>query len=319
MKRNQSVSPILMIIQIVLGGAAGIFVAVMTLDYFWEIDVIGRGKKQPVVARAAKPASPPRIVAERPVAAPAQPKAEQPAPQARIRPEPPPLPPPQPAPLLAPEPEPAAPEPAVEAAPQPIEAPAEPEPVPPEPLLAEPEPEPVPEPAADESGDSLVLYNTHNWNYGERGTKTCNVYLRRFDSLEPIWAKTGVEIAWEGRSKGNPSTTVRLPDIKYDIVRIEVVTWEGVGGGLAEVAVLNKGSNIALRKPAMASAPYRANSDVCSAQMVTDGIADESSPEAGDGKGYWLLPSGTPGWIEILVHQPRVPPKGRSSRSKRGR
>ena len=171
---------------------------------------------------------------------------------------------------------------------------------------------PTKEPPEELTGDLLAIYNTHNWHYGGRGAKTCNVNLRLGSKV--VWKKDDVAVAWDSSKMTNPKTTVSLPDLKYDIVRIEIVAGEGEGGGLAEIEVLRKGKNIALGKPVMASVIYNPDSvQICAPEMVNDGIVDESRPEAGDGKGYWLLPSSKPGWIEILIAG-AVAPKRRAPR-----
>jgi hypothetical protein len=121
-----------------------------------------------------------------------------------------------------------------------------------------------------------------------------------------VWEEKAIPVAWDGAKKTNPKTTVDIPAIKYDTVHIEVVEWVGGGGGLAEIELIRNGKNIALRKPAMASAAYSADHpEHCTAQMVNDGIVDEGR-DAGDGKGYWLLPTGKAGWIEVFVGPTKV-------------
>ena len=76
---------------------------------------------------------------------------------------------------------------------------------------------------------------------------------------------------------------------------------------MAEAEILRGDKNIVRGRPAQASVMYNPNSlQQCGAQMINDGIVDESQPEAGDGNGYWLLPSGKAGWIEIMVSGPNT-------------
>jgi len=55
--RNRPKSyPVASIVQVVLGGALGIFLAVLILNYFWGIDILGKAKKsEPIAARLEKP------------------------------------------------------------------------------------------------------------------------------------------------------------------------------------------------------------------------------------------------------------------------
>jgi hypothetical protein len=164
---------------------------------------------------------------------------------------------------------------------------------PPKPTLTEP----VTDEAAKGVADVLVIYNTHNWQYGERGARMCNVFLRL--GTKSVWEQKDIEVAWD--ETANVETRLELGAVKYDTVRIEITKCEGASGGLAEVEVLRNGKNIAFRKPAMASVVYNPeNRAVCIPQMINDGIKDEER-DGGDGKGYWLLPDTKPGWIEILI------------------
>lgn len=335
--RPQS-SPVVWIIQVVLGGVLGMFVAVLTLNYFWGIDILGKAKKQqPVAANLEKS----RVVPSRePIVGGSASHRAQPEtiPVPRLTPTSPatqPIPPetkPMPVepatvpPIASPgadlsiPPKPVTPDvspvvprtdtPSVPRTDVTPEIPQTPKGTPPAmppddsrktapPVTKSPDVPPTALPKKA-TGDVLAIYNTHNWTYGDRGAKICNIQLTL--NAKEVWRNENVIVAWDAAKKANPKTTIELPDIKYDTVRIEVVKWEGAGGGLAEVQILRSGKNIALGKPAMANAVYNPESPhLCTPQMINDGFGDESMDEAGDGKGYWLLPSNKAGWIEIVV------------------
>lgn len=298
---NRQRNPLAMMLQVVLGGAAGIFFAVLVLNYFWKIDILGQSGSLKVAAAKPAPSPPaakqqPRQPQPLPVTAAAIPK---PRPEPQRQPEP--LPgPPRPEHPTEPEPEPSPeiPTPPVSVSAQEID-PAY------SPPADKPPPAPEESPAAaavKPGGDVLEIYNTHNWNYGGYGAKTVNVYLRT-TAGKVVWKKEGVAVAYDASKKTNPKTTVVLPGgVKYDILRVEITAFEGSGAGLAEIALMRAGKNVALGRPVAVSEIYNPGSPaLCAPQMVVDGIADESSKAAGDGKGYWLLPSGKSGWVEILA------------------
>jgi len=201
--------------------------------------------------------------------------------------------------------------------PEPVAIPAEPsipiapkpEPVAELPPAAPPKPIAPPEPPAEPkavvksspTGDVLSIYNTHNWRYGDRGAKSCTVKLGLLSS-KIVWQKSDIELLWD--KDHNERTDIPLPNVKYDVIRIEFPDWRGQGCGLAEVEILRRGKNIALGKPAIASVAYSSET-LCTAKMLTDGIADESDPKATDGNGYWLLPSAKTGWVEIVLTNSR--------------
>jgi len=141
---------------------------------------------------------------------------------------------------------------------------------------------------------ALILWNTHNHTHGDRGAKICNVLLSRNGTT--VWEKNGFPLAWD--PGGNPPTVVDLPPVAFDRVRIDVVEWNGVGGGLAEIEIYRGGRNIARGAYARTSRVY-STTGACGPTMATDGNIDQEA----DGKGYWLLPTHTPGWIEIDLGQ----------------
>jgi hypothetical protein len=103
----------------------------------------------------------------------------------------------------------------------------------------------------------------------------------------------GIALAWD--AKVNPKAEVRLPRVIYDSLRIDIVKAYRVSGGLSEIEVWRRGKNIARGGAARASVPYNPAFPRCTPAMATDGIIQQEE----DAKGYWLLPTAEPGWIEV--------------------
>jgi hypothetical protein len=143
----------------------------------------------------------------------------------------------------------------------------------------------------------LAIYNTHNWRYGNFRAKECNVFLLR--SGRPVAEFTRVPLNWDRES--NPPTNIPLKNLLFDAIRIELLSWEMEGAGLAEVQLIVDGKNRLAGAAARASGIYNPNKPGdCTPAMVTDGVIDENK-DGRDGAGYWLLRPRTVGWIEIAV------------------
>ena len=97
--------------------------------------------------------------------------------------------------------------------------------------------------------DKIVLWNTHNNHWADRGTTACNVELRQGGQV--VWSKKDVHVAWSNVDE--PATEIPIPDIPFDTVHVDVTAWMGWGAGLCEIEVIQGGQNIALGKPVKAS------------------------------------------------------------------
>lgn len=138
------------------------------------------------------------------------------------------------------------------------------------------------------TADKIILINTHNNTNNDRGTLVANVHL--FRGNKAIWSRMAVAVAWQAGS--SPSTTISIPGVAFDRVRVEVVKWQGVGGGLDEIRVIKEGRNISTNAKTAASGFF---DNRFNPSTVTDGIIESNSP-----KGYWLLPDGVAGWIDLV-------------------
>jgi hypothetical protein len=139
----------------------------------------------------------------------------------------------------------------------------------------------------------IVLWNTHNSRFNTSGTLQCNVVL--FHLGLPVWRANKVDLPW--KQSEDTFSTVDVPPMRFDIVRVEIVKWRGYSGGLAEIEVWRDGKNVALHQQTRASG---AADRLTLAARATDGVTSSNSYK----DGYWLLPDNQAGWIEISLAKP---------------
>jgi hypothetical protein len=141
------------------------------------------------------------------------------------------------------------------------------------------------------SGDRIVIWNQYNGKeYQDRGTNEINLSL--MSGGRPVWSKRGVVVPWQGGE--DTFVSVNAPRVAYDVLRIEIVSWHKLGGGLAEIEVYRSGQNIA-KGAQVAVSKTPAGSPPPS--MLVDGITTSARVSAG----YWILPDKTPGTIDIQI------------------
>jgi hypothetical protein len=138
--------------------------------------------------------------------------------------------------------------------------------------------------------DRLVIWNTTGGPANDRGAKTINILLMYRGA--PVWKRLNVPLDWAAGKE--TSITVTLPKMAFDAVRVEVIQWRGLGGGLGEIQVFRGSDNIALNAQTGASAAYDKR---FAPSQLTDGVT--SSHDAA--KGYWLLPNAVAGWAEVVL------------------
>lgn len=135
--------------------------------------------------------------------------------------------------------------------------------------------------------DKIVLWNTHNAGHYDRGTLMCKVSLLFRGNV--IDSKV-LPVVWK---KGEQASTVyRPPTRRVDQVRVDVLKWHQVGGGLAEVEVYQGDTNLSLGVAANASGML---DERFPAEAVTDGDRGTPSRYAG----VWLLPGDKVGWVQV--------------------
>jgi len=142
-------------------------------------------------------------------------------------------------------------------------------------------------------GHKIVIWNTHNSRYNTSGALECNVVLLKGKTV--AWRSDKVALPWKRGT--DTSATVLAPPKDFDTVRVEVIKWQGYSGGLAEIEVWQGKDNIAIGRPARASASLDSRTlPAC----VTDGVTTSSVYK----DGYWLLPDNQAGWVEVSLARP---------------
>ena len=143
------------------------------------------------------------------------------------------------------------------------------------------------EPATD--GTILSVWNQYNSGYRDRGSDKVQVQLFRGANL--LHEIGPLAMPWE--EKVDKRLAIPLPPkLVFDRVRVKVLSWHGMGGGLSEIQLMGNGKNLLAKWAPSASDWYDERFD---ADRVIDGITSS----ADFGKGYWLLPDNAPGWIEL--------------------
>ena len=155
--------------------------------------------------------------------------------------------------------------------------------------------------------DKLVVWNCNNHSHKDRGMLTCNVELRKDGKV--VWSKQGVPITWSADEE--PATTIPLPKIAFDTLRVETASYHSLGAGLCEVEIF-RGTPISLRGSRRRQAEISVRQFPASAAV--DGIRDSSQAETG----YWLGPDRQTAWIEVQVAPPAEQAKEKYKPAKGG-
>ena len=143
--------------------------------------------------------------------------------------------------------------------------------------------------------DRVVVWNQHNGVRKDRGTTTFN--LRLFRHGKEVFKQEELPLPWEAEQ--DTHAAVSLPPVRCDRLRVEIESWHGEGGGLAEIEVFSGDKNLALGCPADSSNHFDRQYDFIP-ERVTDGITTSAKEDVG----YWLLPSGQKGWIDVDLAAP---------------
>ncbi len=134
---------------------------------------------------------------------------------------------------------------------------------------------------------------TNNHGYHSHGMLSCNVELRKSGQI--VWSKKAVPVAWSKDEE--PATTIPLPKIAFDSLRVETATYQMWGTALCEVEILQGRENLARGKPVKVSGSWDARYP---ATALIDGIKNSSQ----EGVGYWVAPDRELGWVEVQVAAP---------------
>ena len=141
-------------------------------------------------------------------------------------------------------------------------------------------------------GGVLSLWNQYNSGHGDRGTDKVQVEL--FSGARLVHQAGPLEVPWAAGT--DKCLDIPLPRmLAFDRVRVAVLSWHGHGGGLSEIQLMSKGVNLLATWKPSASETY--DPMYFDADRVIDGITTSKN----FGKGYWLLPDNTTGWIELTA------------------
>lgn len=147
------------------------------------------------------------------------------------------------------------------------------------------------------TADRLILWNQHNAQWNDRGTLAVNVLLLR--KGKNIWRQGNLSIPWAPNA--DTKVEVEVPPVVFDKVRIDIIRWQGRGGGLAEIQVFAGTVNLAAGAKVSASeyliAPPGIPRDVHAADKLTDGVTSSGNYP----NGYWLSGENRSGWAEVEV------------------
>jgi hypothetical protein len=154
----------------------------------------------------------------------------------------------------------------------------------------------------------IVIWNTHNFHYRDRGTEVCNLIL--FDGERKIWSKDDVQVPWQADAPS--SASIDVPAARFDRLRVEITRCHGRSAGLAEIQIFRGDTNIAQGCRATTDGHY--DSGGIKPENVTDGVTTDS----GNGKGYWLHDKPT-GWIEVHLDAHADQPAEATPDAKTGR
>ncbi len=138
--------------------------------------------------------------------------------------------------------------------------------------------------------DKLVLWNCHCNHWKDRGLLSAHIELRKANQV--VWSKRDIAVAWSKDEE--PATTIPLPRIAFDALRVETASYHGEGTALCEVEILRGGINVARGKPVRASGSHQ---PALMPDAIVDGIRDSANPTAG----YWQGPNQQLAWVEIQV------------------
>ncbi|MFK8115131.1 MAG: hypothetical protein AB8B91_23215 [Rubripirellula sp.] len=124
----------------------------------------------------------------------------------------------------------------------------------------------------------LVIWNLPlDQSLHPRSTPLVNIRL--FNGAQAVWKRVGLRL-----NRNLASNPVRLPNVMFDRVMIEMPRWIGSGNGLAEVQVFVGKENVALGRPCEVSSIETLPMHLDDQHALTDGITNPTQV----GEGYWI-------------------------------
>ncbi len=139
----------------------------------------------------------------------------------------------------------------------------------------------------------LTLWNQHNGNSNDRGTKTCKIQALKDGKV--VWENNQFKMLWRPAQDVKRSITIPLKAGKVDTFKITITEWIDEGGGLAEIEIYYNEKNISKECSVSVSAMW--DNEHFKADKLIDGITTSKK----DFEGYWILPNKQEGWVEIQL------------------
>lgn len=147
-------------------------------------------------------------------------------------------------------------------------------------------------PVLDPNGTTVVVWNQHNGPFNDRGTKRINVAL--ITDKKEVFRQNDIDIPWEPGK--DTFVVVKVPTVRTDSVRVEIVDAVDNQGGLAEIQFFRYGKNLARKRKVTVNGFWEQNPR-CAAEMLTDTITTSHEHLVG----YWLPPTKEKGWAEVRL------------------
>jgi len=140
----------------------------------------------------------------------------------------------------------------------------------------------------------LTLWNQHNGDNGERGTTACKIEALKDGKV--VWKNDKFKLLWRLKQDTKGTVSIPLPPTSpgIDEIKVTVIEWVQLGGGLSEIQVFKNDKDITDQCTVTVSA---ALDNRYGADKLTDKITTSKTKDVG----YWLLPDKTPGMIDIKL------------------
>ena len=138
-----------------------------------------------------------------------------------------------------------------------------------------------------------MLWNCNNHGLNDRGMLSCDVELRSGGKV--VYSLPNVATAWVKNEE--PATTIRLPKVAFDTLRIQTAAYQSMGPALCEIEVFQGDTNLARAKPAIASDSHHSG-------LPAAGVVDGVKNSAEDHRGYWAANNHQAAWVEVQVAPP---------------
>lgn len=136
---------------------------------------------------------------------------------------------------------------------------------------------------------TLVLWNTHNARWRDRGTKTCDVRVTH--AGKTVFEKKNIEVPWHRDRDASLAIPMLLPGV--DTVRVSITSWNGAAGGSGGLAEIQLFDGTETNK----APEYAIHSSTGEAQDSLKVLQDGDTAAGGESR--WCLPNETLGWVEL--------------------